>query len=46
MPVPVEVHLRHHAGVEQIRPDQLPVEVFEFADELGLSWWLERAYAF
>lgn len=37
-------HRRHHGGHEQIRRSALPNTVEEFADEIGLVWWLDRMY--
>lgn len=37
-------HERHHSGHEPIRRDELPARVFEFAEEMGLGWYLDRHY--
>ena len=37
-------HQRHHSGHEALPRDLLPVEVFEFAAEIDLEWWLDRHY--
>ncbi len=37
-------HERHHSGHEPIRRDELPEQVFDFAEEYGLGWYLDRHY--
>lgn len=46
MPLERRQHERHHSGVEKLQLSDLPVEAIEFAEELGLGWWLESRYAF
>ncbi len=38
-------HDLHTRRIEPISRDLIPPEAWEFADELGLRWWLERFYA-
>lgn len=44
VPVSKRRHERHHSRVEPIRRNELPGEVFEFAEEHGLGAWLDRMY--
>ena len=37
-------HRRSDSGVERFPREKLPAAVFEFADELGLRWVLDRLY--
>ena len=37
-------HERHHSGHEPIPRLALPDAVFEFADEFGFDWYLDRHY--
>jgi hypothetical protein len=37
-------HRRHEAAVERIPRDRLPPEALEFAERLGLGWWIEQRY--
>lgn len=37
-----DTHRRHHNGRAPIPRSVLPQCVFDFAEEFGLSWWLER----
>lgn len=37
-------HQRHHSGHEPIPRSALPAGVFEFADEFGFDWYLDRHY--
>lgn len=39
-----DVHLNHHSGVAPIPREILPAAVFEFAAEVGLTWWLDKHY--
>lgn len=45
LPIPRVAHLNHHSGTKPITREQLPACAFEFADEVGLRWWLEKHYA-
>lgn len=37
-------HEQHTTGYRLIPRAVLPASVFEFADELGLGWWLDKHY--
>ena len=37
-------HEQHTNCYRKIRWGELPPEAFEFAEEIGLTWWLERNY--
>lgn len=37
-------HERHEASVEPVPRELLPASVWEFADEIGLRWYVERHY--
>lgn len=37
-------HARHHRALERVPRALLPGAVFEFADEVGLGWLLDREY--
>jgi hypothetical protein len=37
-------HERHESRVEPLTREELPDSVWEFADELGLRWYLEKHY--
>ena len=37
-------HEQHHSRFRPIPAALLPEEAWEFADELGLTWWVERFY--
>lgn len=37
-------HDRHHSGHEPIRRAELPPDVFEFAEQYGLGWYIDRHY--
>lgn len=39
-------HANHHSRSQPIPRSLLPESVFEFADELGLGWYLDRHYPF
>lgn len=35
-------HERHHSGHEPLTGADVPASVFEFAEQFGLGWWLEK----
>lgn len=37
-------HRRHHASVQRIPFDVIPLEVVRFVNEIGLGWYFERHY--
>ncbi len=37
-------HRRSDAGIERFPVAYIPIEAWEFAEELGLDWMLERLY--
>ncbi len=37
-------HARHTIGFRPIPRSALPAAVFEFGDEVGLTWWLDKHY--
>lgn len=37
-------HGRHHVRFEVVPRSRLPREVFDFAEELGIRWLLEKLY--
>lgn len=37
-------HEAHHSGANPVPRILLPASVFEFADDLGLGWWVDRHY--
>jgi hypothetical protein len=44
VPVCEHRHEQHTTRAKPIPRDVLPASVFEFAKELGLSWWIDRHY--
>jgi len=44
VPVCEHRHEQHTSGYRPIPRELLPASVFEFAEEVGLGWWLDRHY--
>lgn len=44
VPVCEHRHEQHTTGYRPIPRELLPASVFEFAEEVGLGWWLDRHY--
>jgi len=44
LPVCERRHDLHTRRIQVIPRDLIPVEAWQFADEIGLRWWLERFY--
>ena len=39
-----ERHAQHHSCYRKIRWSELPQEALDFAEEIGLTWWIEQHY--
>jgi len=44
VPLCDRAHTSHHTASQRVPRELLPPAVFEFADELGLRWLLDRVY--
>ncbi len=44
MRISYDKHRRHHSRHEPLLRSDLPDGIEEFAEEVGLGWWLDRHY--
>jgi hypothetical protein len=44
VPLCEQAHLSHHTRSQPLSRGLLPASVFQFADELGLGWLLDKVY--
>lgn len=44
LPICFRCHERHHSAAGRISQDRLPKQAWEFADEFGFSYYIDRYY--